>query len=91
MFPKWQAHAAMGGSVGKTVQLFLEFKGRVAITLSIWRSAKSATEAPPQPTDGTTTDQEAQELQRFPDYPGWLWNPSTEEWVEDPDYENPEQ
>ena len=40
---------------------------------------------------GEATDQEAQELQRFPDYPGWLWNPSTEEWVEDPDYENPEQ
>ena len=37
------------------------------------------------------TAREGPELQRYPDYPGWLWNPSTEEWVEDPEYEHSEQ
>jgi hypothetical protein len=25
-------------------------------------------------------------FERFPDYPGWLWDPSNEEWIPDPDY-----
>ena len=31
--------------------------------------------------------------ERFADYPGWLWDPSKEEWIPDPDYssENPPQ
>ena len=37
------------------------------------------------------TSQETPELQRFPEYPGWLWNPITEEWVADPEYEHSEQ
>ena len=45
----------------------------------------------PRADEEEVTTQETPELQRYPDYPGWLWNPSTEEWVEDPDYENPEQ
>ena len=45
----------------------------------------------PRADQGEATNQEAPELQRFPDYPGWLWNPSTEEWVEDPEYEHSEQ
>ncbi len=32
-----------------------------------------------------------QELQRFPDYPGWLWDPATEEWVADPEYDHDDQ
>jgi hypothetical protein len=34
---------------------------------------------------------EKQELQRFPDYPGWLWDPSGEEWVADPEFDHGEQ
>ena len=45
----------------------------------------------PRADEEEVTTQEAPELQRFPDYPGWLWNPSTEEWVEDPEYEHSEQ
>jgi uncharacterized membrane protein len=32
-----------------------------------------------------------QELQRFPDYPGWLWDPANEEWVADPEYDHGDQ
>lgn len=32
-----------------------------------------------------------QELQRFPDYPGWLWDPASEEWVADPEYDHSDQ
>jgi uncharacterized membrane protein len=32
-----------------------------------------------------------QDLQRFPDYPGWLWDPASEEWVADPDYDHSDQ
>ena len=45
----------------------------------------------PRADEEAVTTQEAPELQRFPDYPGWLWNPNTEEWVEDPEYEHSEQ
>ena len=34
---------------------------------------------------------EKQELQRFPDYPGWLWDPIGEEWVADPEYDHDDQ
>tara|TARA_Y100000590_G_scaffold28571_1_gene32006 strand:- start:2325 stop:4088 length:1764 start_codon:yes stop_codon:yes gene_type:complete len=34
---------------------------------------------------------EKQELQRFPDYPGWLWDPSGEEWVADPEFDHGDQ
>ena len=34
---------------------------------------------------------EKQELQRFPDHPGWLWDPSGEEWVADPEYDHGDQ
>ena len=45
----------------------------------------------PRADEEEVTTQEGPELQRYPDYPGWLWNPSTEEWVEDPEYEHSEQ
>jgi uncharacterized membrane protein len=32
-----------------------------------------------------------QELQRFPDYPGWLWDPANEEWVADLEYDHGDQ
>jgi len=32
-----------------------------------------------------------QELQSFPDYPGWLWDPVSEEWVADPEYDHGNQ
>ena len=35
--------------------------------------------------------EDRQDLQRFPDYPGWLWDPSKEEWISDPDFENGNQ
>ncbi len=28
------------------------------------------------------------DLQSFPDYPGWLWDPSKEEWVPDPNHDD---
>ena len=31
------------------------------------------------------------ELQRFEDYPGWLWDTSAEEWVADPEYNHGDQ
>ena len=49
-----------------------------------------------QPAEQETTEEPAedpavagkQELQSFPDYPGWLWDPSGEEWVADPEYDH---
>jgi len=35
--------------------------------------------------------EDRQDLQRFPDYPGWLWDPSKEEWISDPAFENGNQ
>ena len=26
-----------------------------------------------------------------PDYPGWLWDPATQQWVPDPNYQHPNQ
>jgi len=26
-------------------------------------------------------------LERFSEYPGWLWDPDRQEWVPDPDYQ----
>ena len=50
----------------------------------------------PHPVEQETIDEpveieepaigEKQELQRFDDYPGWLWDPDNEEWVPDPDH-----
>ena len=56
----------------------------------------------PQPVEQETIDEEPvggeepatsekQELQRFPDYPGWLWDPSGEEWVADPEFDHGDQ
>ncbi len=33
-----------------------------------------------------TTTENNTNLERFPDYPGWLWDSSKQEWVSDPDY-----
>ncbi len=49
-----------------------------------------------EPTDEPVGGEEPtisdkQELQRFPDYPGWLWDPSGEEWVADPEYDHGDQ
>lgn len=33
-----------------------------------------------------TTTENTTNLERFPDYPGWLWDSSKQEWVSDPDY-----
>ncbi len=30
--------------------------------------------------------EETSNFERFPDYPGWLWDSSNEEWIPDPDY-----
>jgi len=43
------------------------------------------------PTEEPMEAAEEQELQRFPDYPGWLWDPSGEEWVADPEYDHGDQ
>ncbi|MBI88362.1 MAG: hypothetical protein CMB67_04990 [Euryarchaeota archaeon] len=32
------------------------------------------------------SNQEEDALQSYSEYPGWLWDPSTEEWVPDPEY-----
>ena len=40
---------------------------------------------------GEPPSQQDTELQRFPDYPGWLWDPSNEQWVADPEYDQGEQ
>ena len=45
----------------------------------------------PRAHEEEVTAQEGPELQRYPDYPGWLWNPATEEWVADPEYDVSEQ
>ena len=57
------------------------------------REEKTVSQEPtaPRADEEEVTNQEGPELQRYPDYPGWLWNPSTEEWVEDPEYEHSEQ
>ena len=44
----------------------------------------------PRADEEEVTTQDAPELQRFPDYTGWLWNPSTEEWVENPESDTSE-
>ena len=38
-----------------------------------------------------TEIEQSQELQRFPDYPGWLWDPTNEEWVADPEFDHGSQ
>ena len=35
---------------------------------------------------GTATSSESS-MERFDDHPGWLWDPNTEEWVPDPEYQ----
>ena len=32
-------------------------------------------------------EEEESTLERYDDHPGWLWDPSTEEWVPDPDFQ----
>ena len=32
-------------------------------------------------------DEEDSSLERYDDHPGWLWDPSSEEWVPDPDFQ----
>ena len=89
------AVAAIGGAIAFT---------RGGRDLSSFIPARSGSQRPPreettvsqEPTapradEEEITTQEGPELQRYPDYPGWLWNPSTEEWVEDPEYEHSEQ
>jgi hypothetical protein len=49
-----------------------------------------------EPTDEPVEEDEPatsekRELQRFPDHPGWLWDPSDEEWVADPEYDHGDQ
>ena len=31
-------------------------------------------------------EQSEPNLERFSEYPGWLWDPSKQEWVPDPDH-----
>jgi len=61
-------------------------KGKQDFSLSdgaiIQESNESLEQDPGPPID------DGKELQRFPDYPGWLWDPSAEEWVADPDYDS---
>ena len=88
------AFAAIAGAIAFT---------RGARELSSVIPSRSGSQRPPTeettgPQEPTTpraeeevTSQETPELQRFPEYPGWLWNPITEEWVADPEYEHSEQ
>ncbi|MAP85441.1 MAG: hypothetical protein CL979_02535 [Euryarchaeota archaeon] len=76
--------------------------GRDISSILPGRSGPASTPTAPEPTteqeptaphaeqEGPAS-QEGPELQRFPDYPGWLWNPATEEWVADPEYDDSEQ
>jgi len=49
-----------------------------------------------EPPENTVEEQDpaignSQELQRFPDYPGWLWDPAKEEWIADPEFDHGNQ
>jgi hypothetical protein len=57
------------------------------------QSAQPVEQEPIEETVGSEepATSEKQELQRFPDYPGWLWDPSGEEWVADPEFDHGDQ
>ena len=40
------------------------------------------------PVENSTNDNGQSNLESYSDYPGWLWDPSKEEWVPDPDYDD---
>tara|TARA_B100000686_G_scaffold281016_1_gene302491 strand:+ start:2151 stop:6644 length:4494 start_codon:yes stop_codon:yes gene_type:complete len=46
---------------------------------------------PPSNLQQSETENPHQTLQTFSDHPGWLWDPSEEEWVPDPEYDHGEQ
>ena len=56
------------------------------------QSLESVEDQPPEESATIyDSDHSPQTLQAYADHPGWLWNPSNEEWVPDPDYVDGEE
>ena len=82
------AYTRNGGEISSLIRSKTQSSGaRKGHTPSAKPAEQGHMEEPPE----ETATEEKQELQRFPDYPGWLWDPSGEEWVADPEYDHGEQ
>ncbi len=84
------AYSRSGGDISSLIAGKKESPGRrPEDTTHHHQESQDYTEEPAAGGDQGSSDN--QELQRFPDYPGWLWDPSSEEWVADPEYDHGNQ